>query len=706
MTSSSKGNTLDPLYIACATGVSLLLAFQVLMIGMAVSHFIPLSASDKTLFLTHHLPGIHPNRKILYYRIFVCAAVGIQLLQFFFLRQRTVRPEGLRNLKAFAATEAALTAFLIYGFLLAAMHTPWVLAWITFAPAAGLLILNKCLLWAFPDYAGRCQRLLRRLPELFAVPAVWDVLAVAFVVLTIYTPDISLLKSILYARDHLYHIDLFVMGPAWASLKGAVLNVDVYSQYGTVLPALFGRLSLFLGEFTYENVLKIILGMVMIYYLVFYAFLKLSFRNPVLALTGTLFLLKFQLFHLTSQWYVHPGRTVIRYFFDIFFFLMILAHLRTGKKGWLMGLAALSGFSVSYMTDTGAYLVFCFYVYLIALMFQPGIRRVRPQSLTGWLFLNGLCAAPIAVYFAFLGLSIGPELFRPDYWTNLLGFIKEAASGYGVVPFLMILKEGHIGSFLMSNLIPVAYLSTGLACMGLLIGRDGKEGRDLILPIVMSVYGLCLYHYYVWRSSDANYFIYCAPFIYIACFWLSAGLGALSVPRARILHLSLLCISLLVLLATPNFLKCPNVFNAKNKEYTVPRTIYNVTFDIGADVALIRQFTPPGGEACVISSFDVTLLMQADRKPFFYRFPFIVSSFFQSSDFHATTSSLKAEYGRELARLAEKKPEYVFLEKKIMVSYGAKEGERWLPEFKDYLIQHYLVGPEGKYLVALKRVSP
>ena len=136
------------------------------------------------------------------------------------------------------------------------------------------------------------------------------------------------------------------------------------------------------------------------------------------------------------------------------------------------------------------------------------------------------------------------------------------------------------------------------------------------------------------------------------------------------------------------------------------KVFYERTFDVATDAGLIKELTRPEEEVCLISSFDVALLIQAQRKALFYRTPFIKSSFFQSKDFQNTTIELKDEYQYALSQLFEKKPRYVFIEKRILFNYGAHEGHSWLPEFKRLLSQHYQIEQKSKYLVALKRVVP
>lgn len=704
MHSLVKEKISDYSYVVYSSAASLLLAFQVFAASVVAFHFIPISYDLKSLYLDVYIGNLYVNRKILFYRIFVCSAVIIQFLQFFIFRFRAGRQDFIKNLKTFVITEGILTGLLIYGYFLLTVDENLFFPKIILVSCALLLILNKVCVFFIPDFIKRFPHWLGEIQKIFLLLKGPDIFAVLFIVGALYVPDTAGLKTALYAGDHFYHIDVFIMGPGWASLKGYIPNVDIYSQYGTVMPILLSRLSLILGGFSYENILKIMAGMSIIYYLALYFFLKSSLRSSVVAIIGILWLLKLQVFHLDTSLYLYPGRTAVRFFFDVFFFVFLLNHLRTERKGWLFAMAALSGFAISYVTDTGAYLAVCFYVYLFLVMIEFRFRRDFIQSNKGRFVFGILCGLPIVVYFVFLWLSVGPAVCHSLYWNNLLGFVKQATTGFGAMPFMQLFKKGQMGAFAISIMMPLCYVVTLLACTGFYLERSSR--KEFILPLVMSVYGLCLYQYYVWSSVEFNYLIYCVPFVFILCYWFTLVFDGQPDERARLVSLAVLCVSLMALLTTTGFLRCPNVFNFTKINYGLIKNIYTTTFDVEKDVGFIKQLTRPEEEVCLISSFDVALLMQAERKPFFCRFPFIKSSFFQSDDFQGPASQLKEDYENALLKLSKEKPRYVFLEKKILIDYWTNRKQLWFPELEYFLRLNYALGPEGKYLVVLRRNLP
>ncbi|HOW35587.1 MAG TPA: hypothetical protein PL155_04170 [Candidatus Omnitrophota bacterium] len=704
MHSFVKEKISDYAFVVYSSAASLLLAFQVLVASVIIFHFIPIAYDLKSLYLDIYIGNLYVNRKILFYRIFICSAVFIQLLQFFIFRSRAASPDFIKNLKAFVIAEGILTGLFIYGYFLFTVDDRLFLPKIILAACALLMVVNKICVFLISDFIKRFSGWLTGTQRIFLSLKGPDIFAALFIILALYIPDTTGLKSAIYAGDHFYHIDVFVMGPGWASLKGLIPNVDTYSQYGTIMPILLSRLSLILGGFSYENILKVMMGMGIIYYLVLYFFLKSSLRSSIVAIIGILWLFKLQVFHLDTSLYLYPGRTVVRFFFDVPFFIFLLSHLRTEKRGWLFAMAAISGFAVSYVTDTGAYLVVCFYIYLLLVMAQPHCRRDFIKSKKGLFVFGVLCVLPAVVYFTFLWSSVGSAVFHSAYWNNLLGFVKQANTGFGAMPFMQLFKKGQMGAFTISVMMPLCYLATFLICAGFYLQRTSR--KEFILPVVMSVYGLCLYQYYVWSSVEFNYLIYCVPFIFVLCYWFVLVLDGQPDERARPVALTVLGVSLLALLATPSFLKCPNIFNFEKKDYVLSKRVYGKTFDIETDANFVKQLTRPDEEACLISSFDVALLMRAERKPFFTRFPFIKSSFFQSEDFQGPASQLKEDYENALIKLSTEKPPYVFVEKKILIDYWTNRKQLWFPELEYFLRLNYTLGPESKHLVALKRNLP
>jgi hypothetical protein len=130
-------------------------------------------------------------------------------------------------------------------------------------------------------------------------------------------------------------------------------------------------------------------------------------------------------------------------------------------------------------------------------------------------------------------------------------------------------------------------------------------------------------------------------------------------------------------------------------------------FDFSKDALLIRSLTLPGVPVPVISSFEVKILMQADRPPFFYYFPLISSrsKHMRTMPVNFLHTSTERFNRKAIDQLREARPEYIFLEKIFL--YDFPQAYRDKPEnvipIVDYVRKHYTSFRMGEYLVATKR---
>ena len=104
---------------------------------------------------------------------------------------------------------------------------------------------------------------------------------------------------------------------------------------------------------------------------------------------------------------------------------------------------------------------------------------------------------------------------------------------------------------------------------------------------------------------------------------------------------------------------------------------YHKEFDFSQDAALIARLTPPDGKAAVMSSFDMKLLMQANRKPFFYCFPLLVERPMRMRNFPSTHLHTIARLERTLKQIEEEKPEYIFMERIFLINQVSQDFYYW-----------------------------
>jgi hypothetical protein len=98
--------------------------------------------------------------------------------------------------------------------------------------------------------------------------------------------------------------------------------------------------------------------------------------------------------------------------------------------------------------------------------------------------------------------------------------------------------------------------------------------------------------------------------------------------------------------------------------------------------------------------------MQADRRPFFYYFPLMISRPMKGRSFSMTSLFTNEQMAKTLGHLEREKPEYVFMERIFMTSnypvFFRDEYPGLIPLLK-YVLTNYSLSEEGYYLVALKR---
>jgi hypothetical protein len=134
---------------------------------------------------------------------------------------------------------------------------------------------------------------------------------------------------------------------------------------------------------------------------------------------------------------------------------------------------------------------------------------------------------------------------------------------------------------------------------------------------------------------------------------------------------------------------------------------YHRDFDFTKDAALIQSLTPQGMPVAVVSDFEIKILMQADRPPFFYYFPLISSrpKHMRTMPVNFLHTSTERFNRTAIGQLQDRQPEYVFLERIFLYDFPkayADRPENIIPIIA-YVRQHYSPYKMGEYLIAMKR---
>ena len=468
--------------------------------------------------------------------------------------------------------------------------------------------------------------------------------------------------------------------------------------------------------------------------------------------------IRVQMFHPGDYPFVltYPSATVVRYFFDIFVMACIYRHLQKGHPGWLLAAGALSGLAVYYMDSTGIFLIVALYAYLVCLLIMPSTRSMLYKKRGD---LIGLAIYLLLPLIAALGLFYrgqGQHLFTAQFLHNFSETVEYFLSGIGTYPMYENFKYHNFWAGLVGFIIPAVWVITIIFVGSMCYFK--KFSRWHLMVIVICVYGLGVNHYYIARAVLTSYYVTGLPFILVCGYWLKILLSSWPHRKRMNALIIALGISMYALFTNHNFMAYPNIFNwsrnpmvdfltaqplpadlssyfyhlnrkdpeelklplnslgQKDEELYTEQSFstddelvayYYKDFDFSRDAAMIRSLTSPGDPVALISSFEVKILIQSQRPPFFYYFPLINSrgKHMRVMPINFLHTSRERFNNKAIEQLQESRPEYVFLEKIFLYDYPkayADKPENIIP-IVDYVKEHYTPTVMGEFLVAMKR---
>jgi len=708
--------------------VSILVSLQVLTIVILIFQEIPLTSELTSTFFSDWASGVRPEREPLYYRFFIFLVVGLHAGLVYKFRKRLPTLEFTRPLIMFVGMEVFWTSILgsiIFKMVVEGESVVIRQVLYSLLALAGLSKLFWKLIYGcrgksraqtttrpVPKVQGSVELRVGHIPHppiLSVGNKIWtrsfDVLILALIVLFVFIPDREGVIAQIFGQDMFHHLDTFAASPAWAFAKGNILNVDSCSQYGFGMPVIVAFLSKTLGSVSYENILLALIALTIVYLTLSYAFLRLWFRSVGLALLGVFFILKFQMFNNSTAdpiiWR-YPSTTVVRYFFDIPFFILILMHLRKFSDWFLVCAGIWCGAAVYYLTDSGIYLTATYYAYLFLLLTVPATRSAF------WLKekipMNVVCGSLPLVSAVFLfWLFAGTNVFTVIFWDNLLNYVRLFQGGWGALPISSFVQAEKFLNFFMGMGMCAVYLMTVIFTGGMCYLK--KWDRQYFLAILIALYGLAIFHYYIARSSPDSIPVVSIPCLLLFCFWLNIGKEFFNNSQWRYAVLILGIGSFIGLSTTRAFIQYPNYLNLSGKLFTAERQRMREQSPSAKDIFLIAQMTRPDERVCLISSQETVILMKADRQPFLYYFPLLIPRTFQIRDFGGTILLTRDRLQRTLKNLEHPGPRYVFIEKKFLGGLPPIYYARFevLKILVNYLQQAYEPVQVGEYLVALRR---
>jgi len=570
----------------------------------------------------------------------------------------------------------------------------------------------------------------------------------------LYIPNIQGVVARNFIGEQFHHNDSFIMGPGWAYLSGQTLDVDIISQYGIGFVVVISRLAQFFGGFSYEHVMAVMVMGSLVYYLAWY-FLLRQWLGSILLVSAVMLLgIKWQMFHpgVFPFVFTYGSATPMRFVYDVFYFWCLWMHIKTGKKTWLAWAGAACGFGMYYITSEGLYATASFEAYILLLWFLPVWRKhFRLRLRDGFLLVLPIVTAAFLLF-----LTIGPHIVTAEFWNNIGEFITYFTSGFGLVPmYKTLLDHKYLESF-MGFVLPMVYVLTLLILISRLAFSLSK--KEEWMAVVLCFYGLGVYHYYIARSTGTSYYAVILPLVFVLGFWLKQVIDSLKQEKRTPVRLVLAAVALWALLTNHLFLAYPNMLSLSSHPLTDTQVAlplpdgnpyFNHLFrnfnpelklsvnslggtqeellaesDFADDAALvqyyrehsrftrdsdlIRSLTAHSEEVPLISSFETELLMQSNRKTFFYYFPLLISRPMKMRSFEVCSIYTTDQMAKTINKFERVKPPYVFMEKIFMVNEVPQAFLFNYPSLIpliNYVRTHYAPVAQGEYLVALKRMQ-
>jgi len=250
----------------------------------------------------------------------------------------------------------------------------------------------------------------------------------------------------------------------------------------------------------------------------------------------------------------------------------------------------------------------------------------------------------------------------------------------------------------------VIYLGTLLYSLSVFIYR---QSRPHLFMIFICAYGLGLYHYFMHRSAVTSYYVVVIPFIFVALFWIQALLRLLKQSWQKGAKIFLSVWALIALMTGYLFTYYPNSLNLSGFDWAPEKKFYSEQFDFSRDAALIDALTLPQEKVALISSFETKILIQANRRPFFYYFPMMESEHMQGDKWRGLYIHTYARLLRTLNQLKEERPNHIFIQSRLWEGPDAQHFENTHEAFRQlmtYIRLQYQFQSKGQYLTALKLI--
>ena len=310
-----------------------------------------------------------------------------------------------------------------------------------------------------------------------------------------------------------HHWDFFVMGPALAYRHEIPLVVGAYSQYGLGYPMIVNWLSPVL-PLSYGNLVWLGSIYACLYFLGLAGLLRSLTGSWGWAATGVMVAIHLQYFHGIIPGCTilnHPSSSILRYSMDVWFFWLLLLHLRSGRLIWMPALGATAGLGFLLGIDTGIYLNAVLLFYLGLRVVFGSLARIGPclglrEELRG-AGLTLLTSAATIIGGVSLATRRSPLSFDHHLLTALFESVLTYTGGMGCLPMVIVSTRTKLGFAIIVG----CYLYNLARLIVELIG-PGTARRQAFRGC-LSAYGLCTMMIFVQRSVPQNLFHVVVPFV-------------------------------------------------------------------------------------------------------------------------------------------------------------------------------------------------
>ena len=333
-----------------------------------------------------------------------------------------------------------------------------------------------------------------------------DLLVPAVIVAVVYLPGWRRLAGNAFVGEQFLHIDYFAMAGAKAFKAGVALGTSMHVYYGVGWALALAKLPL-VGTLSYGHFIRLEVVYGCVYFTAVYALLRVLVGNWRWAATGTALAILAQLFASYATDLIlwrYPSATVLRWAFDVWFFLACLQYLRTRRPVWLVVAGVLVGLALLCVTDSGSYLA------LAAVFFWTCLWRLKPRP--SGLLRVGILAAVAGLSVLLLGLQVASRwtAFSGAFWEGWLGNLRFTREGATLQPMTGIIDRRPLLWFALM-------VSTYLVVVGYATVRfiHGRLTERVVLLGTVALYGLLTLLYFVGRSNVYNLFRPAVPFVIV-----------------------------------------------------------------------------------------------------------------------------------------------------------------------------------------------